>query len=147
MPSDYVRATGGHAAHATAKNYAEALSAAFGTASRIETHSPYDAAIHDNRATRTEPREQSYSDLQPQPPLFVGKSLQHSLLSDFAAGFAEADCFACSAGTIAAFSGSDLAEPPQHELDMINLQKRDTSLPKVTSLSSPAGLRPCCIGA
>jgi len=50
-----------------------------------------------------------------------GLSLQHSLLSDFAAGCSAATAVGCGAAIIATFMGADLGEPLQHELDMIDL--------------------------
>jgi hypothetical protein len=48
-------------------------------------------------------------------------SLQHSLLSDFAAGFSAAAAVACATADAATLVGSALEAPPQHELDMIDL--------------------------
>jgi hypothetical protein len=48
--------------------------------------------------------------------------MQHSLLWDFGASFSAATSVACGAGVVATLVGSDLAEPPQHGADMIDLQ-------------------------
>jgi hypothetical protein len=48
--------------------------------------------------------------------------LQHSLFWKFAAGSCAAAPLARGAGVVATLVGSDLAEPPQHEPDMIDLQ-------------------------
>jgi hypothetical protein len=48
-------------------------------------------------------------------------SLQHSLL--FSAGFSAAAAVARVASVAATLFGSDFEEPPQHELDMIDLLK------------------------
>jgi hypothetical protein len=60
--------------------------------------------------------------------------LQHSLFWDFGAGFSAAASVACGAGVVATLVGSDLAEPPQHEPDMIDLQFFDLLISSVINM-------------
>jgi hypothetical protein len=49
--------------------------------------------------------------------------LQHSLFLELSAACSAATLAGCVAAAAATLAGSDLAEPPQHELDMIELLK------------------------